>query len=50
MPLGLAFRAALKGYVPATPFVLVTMGFTGAILVGWRSALAAITTPEVRGV
>ena len=48
MPLGLVFRSVAKGYAPATSFIVVTMGVTGVLLIGWRSALAAVTTPEVR--
>jgi hypothetical protein len=47
-PLSLAIRGLIKGYIPPTPFIVVSFGVTGALLIGWRSALAALTTPEVR--
>ena len=47
VPLGLVFRGLSKGYVPPTPFMLVTLGTTLVLMVGWRTALAALT-PKVR--
>ena len=47
-PLGLVFRSILKGYPAPVPFIIVTMVVTGALTVGWRSALAALTKPYVR--
>ena len=43
IPAGLALRALLKGQLPPVPFVLVTLLSTGVLLVGWRTALAALT-------
>ena len=42
-PLGLVFRGLSKGYVPPTPFIIVSMVATAVLLVGWRSVLAATT-------
>ena len=36
IPLGIAFRGAIKGYVPPIPFVIVTLIATFVILVGMR--------------
>ena len=47
-PVSLALRGLLKGYMPPTPFIVVSFVVTGTLLIGWRSALAALTTPEVR--
>ena len=47
-PVSLALRGLLKGYVPPTPFIVVSFVVTGTLLIGWRSALAAFSTPEVR--
>lgn len=45
-PLGLAFRAASKGYAPPVPFVIVSLVATAVFMIGWRTALAA-ATPDV---
>ena len=47
-PLGLVFRGLSKGYVPPTPFIIVSMVSTGVLLIGWRSALAAATPKKVK--
>jgi uncharacterized membrane protein YfbV (UPF0208 family) len=47
-PLGLAIRGLLKGYLPPTSFAIVAMTVTAVLTIGWRSALAAATTPYVR--
>lgn len=36
VPAGLVLRSLGKGAAPPTPFVLVSMTFTGALLIGWR--------------
>lgn len=36
VPAGLVLRALGKGAAPPAPFVLVSMTFTGALLIGWR--------------
>ena len=48
IPTGLVLRGLAKGYVPPTPFIIVSLVATAVLLVGWRSALAA-KTPEVGG-
>lgn len=44
-PLGLVIRGVSKGYVPPTPFIVVSLVATAVLMVGWRAALAA-ATPE----
>ncbi|KAH7665014.1 hypothetical protein IHE45_13G004200 [Dioscorea alata] len=39
IPLGLVIRAATSGHIPPTPFILVTMGSTGVLLIGWRALI-----------
>lgn len=45
-PLGIAIRSMGKGYIPATSFMLITLGTTAVLMVGWRTAAAALT-PKV---
>ena len=45
VPVGLLLRTLSRGYLPETPFLVVSMVATAVLLVGWRSALAA-ATPE----
>jgi hypothetical protein len=45
-PLGLVIRGVSKGYVPPTPFIVVSMLTTGILIIGWRSAFAA-ASPKV---
>ncbi len=47
VPLGIVIRSISRGYLPATSFMAVTLGVTGVLMVGWRTALAAVT-PQVR--
>lgn len=47
VPLGVAIRSLGRGYVPAMSFIGIAMGVTGVLMIGWRTALAALT-PEVR--
>uniref|UniRef100_A0A7N0UXJ6 Uncharacterized protein n=1 Tax=Kalanchoe fedtschenkoi TaxID=63787 RepID=A0A7N0UXJ6_KALFE len=42
IPLGLAIRAVFAGHIPQLPFVLVSMGSTGFLLIGWRALLYSI--------
>ncbi|KAL0366297.1 UNVERIFIED_CONTAM: hypothetical protein Sradi_3519800 [Sesamum radiatum] len=42
IPLGLIIRAATIGHAPPTNFILVTMGSTAVLLVGWRTLLFSI--------
>lgn len=44
---GLAIRSAVKGHLPEPSFAGVTLAFTFITLVGWRSALAALTPDQV---
>mmetsp|Transcript_17691 Transcript_17691/g.44535 ORF Transcript_17691/g.44535 Transcript_17691/m.44535 type:complete len:258 (-) Transcript_17691:567-1340(-) len=44
-PLALAIRGLSKGYVPPTPFIIVSMVATCVLLVGWRTAFSK-TAPE----
>lgn len=44
-PLGLVLRGLGKGYIPPTPFIIVTLVSTATLLVGWRSILASKTQP-----
>ncbi|KAH7523764.1 hypothetical protein FEM48_Zijuj06G0046700 [Ziziphus jujuba var. spinosa] len=39
IPLGLIIRAATAGHIPPFTFILVTMGSTAVLLVGWRALL-----------
>ena len=49
-PVSLALRGLLKGYVPPTPFIVVSFVATGTLMIGWRMGLAAATKPWVRPV
>uniref|UniRef100_A0A7N0TII8 Uncharacterized protein n=1 Tax=Kalanchoe fedtschenkoi TaxID=63787 RepID=A0A7N0TII8_KALFE len=42
IPLGIAIRAIFAGQVPQLPFILVSMGSTGFLLIGWRALLYSI--------
>ncbi|XP_073304853.1 uncharacterized protein [Primulina huaijiensis] len=42
VPLGLIIRAAAIGHTPPTNFILVTMGSTAVLLIGWRTLLFSI--------
>ncbi|KAF9621531.1 hypothetical protein IFM89_022549 [Coptis chinensis] len=39
IPLGLIIRGATSGHIPPVKFVLVTMGATAVLLIGWRALL-----------
>ncbi|KAJ9508160.1 hypothetical protein QJQ45_021575 [Haematococcus lacustris] len=45
-PLGLALRGLSKGYVPPTPFIIVSFVATAVLLLGWRAAAAATTKED----
>lgn len=47
IPLGLIIRAATLGHIPPTNFILVTMGSTAVLLVGWRTMLVSIFPNEM---
>ncbi|GLT93630.1 hypothetical protein SLE2022_114130 [Rubroshorea leprosula] len=42
IPLGLIIRTATSGHIPPYSFILVTMGTTAALLIGWRALLFSI--------
>lgn len=42
IPLGLIIRAATAGHFPPYNFILVTMGSTAVLLVGWRALLYSL--------
>ncbi|XVE95066.1 hypothetical protein REPUB_Repub02eG0064500 [Reevesia pubescens] len=42
IPLGVIIRAATSGHIPPYTFVLVTMGSTSVLLIGWRTLLVSI--------
>ncbi|ERN18540.1 uncharacterized protein LOC18446906 isoform X2 [Amborella trichopoda] len=42
IPLGLVIRAATSGHIPPLPFILVSMGSTAVLLIGWRAMLNAL--------
>lgn len=45
LPVGHVIRAAGRGYLPPTPFLIASLGTTLVLLVGYRTAVAAVT-PE----
>ncbi|XP_022772930.1 uncharacterized protein LOC111315471 isoform X2 [Durio zibethinus] len=48
IPLGLIIRAATSGHIPPYTFVLVTMGSTSVLLIGWRALLISILPDETK--
>ncbi|EFJ49633.1 hypothetical protein VOLCADRAFT_120715 [Volvox carteri f. nagariensis] len=46
IPAGVVLRGLFRGYVPPVPFIVVGLAVNGVLLVGWRSALAALTKQE----
>eukprot|EP00195_Chlamydomonas_chlamydogama_P014702 CAMPEP_0202899370 /NCGR_PEP_ID=MMETSP1392-20130828/7622_1 /ASSEMBLY_ACC=CAM_ASM_000868 /TAXON_ID=225041 /ORGANISM="Chlamydomonas chlamydogama, Strain SAG 11-48b" /LENGTH=251 /DNA_ID=CAMNT_0049585535 /DNA_START=22 /DNA_END=777 /DNA_ORIENTATION=- len=48
IPLGLAIRGLSRGYVPPTPFIVVSLATTLVLLVGWRALLAKNTAPPAK--
>ncbi|KAL3514354.1 hypothetical protein ACH5RR_027071 [Cinchona calisaya] len=42
IPLGLVIRTVTVGHIPPTNFILVTMGSTAVLLIGWRSLLFSV--------
>ena len=46
IPAGLLVRSLLKGHLPETTFVAISMAFTGIFLFGWRSAYAKFVAGE----
>ncbi len=43
IPLGLLLRTAARGHAAAAPFYFVSLAVTAVLLVGWRTAYAALT-------
>ncbi|MQM00274.1 hypothetical protein Taro_033015 [Colocasia esculenta] len=39
IPIGLGIRSLASGHIPPTTFMLITMGTTGFLLIGWRALL-----------
>ncbi|XWS25481.1 hypothetical protein CRYUN_Cryun27aG0071700 [Craigia yunnanensis] len=48
IPLGLIIRGATSGHIPPYTFVLVTMGSTSVLLIGWRALLISIFPDETK--
>ncbi|XP_012449897.1 uncharacterized protein LOC105772931 [Gossypium raimondii] len=48
IPLGLIIRAATSGHVPPYAFVLVTMGSTSVLLIGWRALIVSIFPDDTK--
>ncbi|KAM7518440.1 hypothetical protein LguiB_017402 [Lonicera macranthoides] len=46
IPLGIIIRAATIGHIPPTNFILVTMGSTSVLLIGWRALLFSFLTND----
>ncbi|KFK27684.1 hypothetical protein AALP_AA8G415200 [Arabis alpina] len=42
IPLGVAIRSTTSGHIPAASFILVTMGSTAVLLIGWRALLFTV--------
>ncbi|KAI4321080.1 hypothetical protein MLD38_034501 [Melastoma candidum] len=42
VPLGLSIRALLTGHIPQYNFIIVSMGSTAVLLLGWRTLLSSI--------
>lgn len=48
IPLGIIIRATSAGHIPPTHFILVTMGSTSILLIGWRTLLYIIFPNDTR--
>lgn len=46
--LGIVIRALAAGHIPPTNFILVTMGSTSVLLIGWRTLLYSIFPNDQR--
>ncbi|CAI9115982.1 OLC1v1017016C1 [Oldenlandia corymbosa var. corymbosa] len=46
IPLGIIIRSIALGHIPATNFVIVTMGSTAVLLIGWRALVSSIIAEE----
>ncbi|XP_059631175.1 uncharacterized protein LOC132274043 isoform X2 [Cornus florida] len=42
IPVGMTIRAATVGHIPPPSFILVTLGSTAFLLIGWRALLFSI--------
>lgn len=45
IPAGLLLRSISRGYLPETPFIVISMAVTGVFLMGWRRAYVAVADP-----
>eukprot|EP00268_Persea_americana_P050296 TRINITY_DN5455_c0_g1_i9.p1 TRINITY_DN5455_c0_g1~~TRINITY_DN5455_c0_g1_i9.p1 ORF type:complete len:168 (-),score=34.65 TRINITY_DN5455_c0_g1_i9:3313-3816(-) len=48
IPLGVIIRAATSSHIPPASFVLVTMGSTGILLIGWRALISTLLPYDQR--
>ncbi|KAK1299892.1 hypothetical protein QJS10_CPB13g00074 [Acorus calamus] len=48
IPLGVAIRAATSGHIPPIAFVLVSMGSTAVLMIGWRTLLCSLLPYDQR--
>lgn len=48
IPLGIVIRALAAGHIPPTNFIIVTMGSTSVLLIGWRTLLYSIFPNDQR--
>ncbi|XP_058080503.1 uncharacterized protein LOC131228679 [Magnolia sinica] len=48
IPLGLIIRVATSGHIPSSSFVLVSMGSTAVLLIGWRALLTSLLPNDQR--
>ncbi|KAM7266325.1 hypothetical protein ACFE04_004222 [Oxalis oulophora] len=46
IPLGIVIRASTSGHIPPYPFILVTMGSTAVLMVGWRALLFSLLSTD----
>eukprot|EP00268_Persea_americana_P050289 TRINITY_DN5455_c0_g1_i18.p1 TRINITY_DN5455_c0_g1~~TRINITY_DN5455_c0_g1_i18.p1 ORF type:complete len:123 (-),score=20.33 TRINITY_DN5455_c0_g1_i18:3401-3769(-) len=46
--LGVTIRAATSSHIPPASFVLVTMGSTGILLIGWRALISTLLPYDQR--
>ncbi|KAG2305247.1 hypothetical protein Bca4012_064316 [Brassica carinata] len=46
VPLGVIIRSTSSGHIPSYSFILVTMGSTAVLLIGWRALLFSVLPSE----
>ncbi|KAG9440646.1 hypothetical protein H6P81_020811 [Aristolochia fimbriata] len=46
IPLGVLIRSATSGHIPPLPFIVVSMGSTAVLLIGWRGLLCALLSKD----